>query len=119
MPYGPSCRSITSEAPRRFDRLEFGKIEFDNCPQNLSHGAFLLIVGQRVQPGAILLLEFRERGDRIVPSLDLGAPVGGAACADNWWAGHARGAIACLSFGTGHWCFTDQRARHGSAPWRY
>ena len=66
---GPLC-SITTEAARRFDRLKLGEIKLDNCPQSLGRGAVLLIVGQRLQPGAILRLQFREPGDGVVPALD-------------------------------------------------
>ena len=44
------------------------------------------------------------RGDGVVPALDPGAPVGGAACADNRCASRVRGAIARLTFGAGHGC---------------
>jgi hypothetical protein len=35
MPHGPSGCSFTAEAARRFNRLELGQVEFDNCPQGL------------------------------------------------------------------------------------
>ena len=81
MSSGPSFCSIAAEARWRFDRLEFGEIEFDNRPQGLGRGTTLLIVGQRIQPGAILGLQFKKPGDGVIPSLDSAASVGGAACA--------------------------------------
>ena len=78
MPHGPSHCSITSEAPWRFDRLKLGQIEFNNRAQRLGERTFLLIVRQRLQPAGILGLQLHGRGDGIVPSLDPGAPVGGA-----------------------------------------
>jgi hypothetical protein len=54
MPSGPSRCSITTEAPRRFDRLEFGEIEFDNRAQRVGERTVLLVVGQRVQPAGVL-----------------------------------------------------------------
>ena len=54
MPSGPSRWSITTEAPRRFSRLEFGEIEFDNRAQRVGERTVLLVVGQRVQPAGIL-----------------------------------------------------------------
>src|SRR6516165_432526 len=118
MPYGPSRCSITPEAPRRFDCLEFGEIEFDNRPQGVGERAVLLIVRQRVQPAGIFSLQLQGRGYGVIPPLDPGAPVGGTACADNWCASRVRGAITRLTFGAGHRCFTD-RLRHGSTPRRY
>ena len=59
MPHGPSRCSITSKSPRRFDRLEFRKVEIDNRPQGLGQRAVLLIVWQRVQPGGIFSLQLR------------------------------------------------------------
>src|SRR5450432_2457396 len=107
MPYGPSRCSITAEATWRLDRLKLGEIEFDNRPQCLGERTVLLIVRQGVQPAGILGLQLDGRGDGVVPSLDPGAPVGGAACANHRCASRVRGAITCLTFGAGHGCFTD------------
>src|SRR5665213_1055927 len=119
MPYGPSRCSITSKAPRRLDRLEFGEIEFDNRPQGLGECAVLLVVRQRVQPAGILGLQLHRRGDGIVPPLDPGTPVGGAARASHRCASRACSAITYLTLGAGHGLFIDQRAGHGSTPNRY
>src|SRR6202021_1375427 len=119
MSYGPSHCSITSEAPGRLDRLKLGKIEFTNHPQGLGERTVLLIVRQRIQPACILGLQLRGRGDGVVPPLDPGAPVGGAACANHRCACRVRGAIACLAFGASHGCFTDLNTTHGSTPNRY
>src|SRR5271163_1212359 len=50
MPHGPSRCSITPEAPRLLDRLEFGEIEFDNRPQSVGEHTVVLVVRQRFQP---------------------------------------------------------------------
>src|ERR1039458_9191647 len=102
MLHGSSRCSITAKPPWRFDRLEFREIEIDNRPQGLGRGAVLLIVGQRVQPGAILGLHVNEPGDGVIPSLDPAAPVGRTAYADDGYAGCVRGTIAGLTFGAGH-----------------
>jgi hypothetical protein len=51
--------------------------------------------------------------------LDPGAPVDGAAGADNRCASRVRGAIACLTLGAGHGLFTDQWTGHGPTSNRY
>src|SRR5882757_4462183 len=116
MPVRPSRCSIAAETARRFDRQKLGKIEFHNRPQGLRRGAVLLIVRQRIQPAAILHLEFGERGDRIVPALDPAAPIDRTAYTDNWCAIGMRGAVTRLTFGSGHGCFTDSWMGHGSTP---
>src|ERR1019366_5986785 len=117
MPYGPSRCSITAEAPWRFDRLKLGEIEFDNRPQGLRERTILLIVRQRVQPCGIFRLQLHVGGDGVVPALDMAAAVDRTANANKRRIGHSRGAIACLTFGAGHGCFTDRLRRHGSTPW--
>jgi hypothetical protein len=52
-----------------------------------------LVIRQRIQPAGILGLQLHGRGDGIVPPLDPGAPIGGAARADNGCASGVRGAI--------------------------
>ena len=125
MPYGPSRCSITPEAPWRIDRLKLGEIEFNNRPQGLGERAVLLVIRQRVQPAGIFGLQLHGRGDGVVPPLDPGAPVGGAACADNGCASGVRGTIARLTFGAGQSSLTDGRGmvplpivgRNGFAEW--
>jgi hypothetical protein len=73
MPDGPSSCSITPKTSWRFDRLEFGEIEFDNCPQGLGKRTVLLVFRQRVQPAGILGLQLDGHGDGVVPPLDPGA----------------------------------------------
>jgi hypothetical protein len=116
MAHGPSHCSITPEAPWRFNRLEFGQIEFDNRPQGVGERTVLLVVWQRVQPVGIFSLQLHGRGDCVVPALDPGAPIDGAACVDNRCASRVRGAISRLTFGAGHRCFSDRWARHGLVP---
>ena len=48
--HGPSA-SITAEAARRDDRLEFCEIEFGDGPQCLGCGGVAEPVGQGVEPG--------------------------------------------------------------------
>jgi hypothetical protein len=60
------------------------------------------IVRQCIQPAAILHLEFRERGDRIVPALDPAAPIDRTAAASDRRAVGTRGTIPRLTFGAGH-----------------
>ena len=75
MPSGLSGCSIAAEAPWRLNRLEFGEVEIDNCPQGIGGGAVLLIIGQCLQPCGIFRLEIGEGGDGIVPALDPATPV--------------------------------------------
>jgi hypothetical protein len=105
MPYGPSHCSITPEAPRRLDRLEFGEIEFDNRPQSVGERTVLLVVRQRFQPTGVFGLQLHGGGDRVVSALD---PAGRAADANDWCTSRVCGAIACLTFGAGHGLFIDQ-----------
>src|ERR1700712_4479082 len=119
MPVGPSRCSIAAKAARRFDRLKLRKIEVDDGPQGLGCGIVALIGGQCVQPGGILSLQLRERGDRVIPALDPVAPVGRAADANDRLAICVHGPVACLTFGAGHGCVTDQWTGHGSTPKRY
>src|SRR5271163_3793018 len=119
LPVRPCRCSITAETTRWFDRQKLGKIEFDDRPQGLRRGAVLLIVRQRIQPAAILHLEFRERGNRIVPALDPAAPIGRTADANDRRAIGVHGAVACLTFGAGHGYFADQWTGHWPTPKRW
>ena len=66
------------------------------------------IVRQRIQPAAILQLEFRERGDRIVLAPDPAAPISRTADANDRRAIGVHGTVACLTFGVGHGYFADE-----------
>ena len=112
MPDGPSRCSITSESPRRFDRLQFRKVEIANRPQYLGRCAVLLIVGQCIQPGGIFCLKLREPCDGVVPALDARSPVYRASCAHNRRTNRTAGTIPRLTFGAGHGSFTDRWTRH-------
>src|SRR5258708_1815571 len=119
MPYGPSRCSITAEAPWRLDRLKLGEIEFNDRSQGLFERTVLLVVRQRVQPAGILGLQFHDRGDGIVPPLDPGAAVDGAARANHRCAHRACSAITCPALGASHGLFIDRWTGHGSTPNRY
>src|SRR5208283_4355206 len=98
MPVRPSRCSITAETAWRFDRLKLAEIKLDNRLQGLGHSAVLLVVRQRFQPGGILSLQLRQRGDRVIPALDPASPVGRAADANDRRAAHPCGAVARLTF---------------------
>jgi hypothetical protein len=123
MPFGPSRCSIAAEAARRFDRLKLGEIKFDNRPQGLGERTVLLVVRQGVQPCGIFGLQFHGRGDGVVPPLDPGASVGGAACADNRCASGVSGAVDLMSVsspgepGKGSKARALPWTRQGRSPW--
>ena len=74
--------SVTAEAARRDDRLEFREVEFGDGPQGLGCGGVAEPVGQGVVPGGEFGLQGEQFGDGVVPALWPGAPVGRPPIAD-------------------------------------
>jgi hypothetical protein len=119
MPVRSSRWSITPETTRWFDRLKLAEIKLNNRLQGLGQSAVLLVLWQRFQPGGILSLQLRQRGDRVIPALDPASPVGRAADANDRRAAHPCGAVSRLTFGAGHRDITERRTGHSSTPNRY
>jgi hypothetical protein len=66
--FGTLRGSISAEAARRNDRLEFGEVQFADRAQRLGGRTILKAFGQTIEPDGILRLCVDETGDVVVPS---------------------------------------------------
>ena len=110
--FGTLRGSISAEAARRNDRLEFAEVQFADRAQRLGGRTILKAVGQTIEPGCILGLRVDETGDVVVPSSGSAAMVGGVACANHRGTRRTRGAIPGLALGVGHRGYADRFAWH-------
>jgi hypothetical protein len=94
-------RSIAAEATWRLDGDEIVKIEIDDGLQSGAGGGVTQIVRQDVIPGGVFGLQCDQPGDRVMPALRAGTPVGWAPVADDrrGLLGFATRAVTCLAFG--------------------
>jgi len=94
-------RSIAAEAAWRLVADEIVELEIDDGLQGGAGGGVTQIVRQHVIPGGVFGLQGNKPGDRVVPALCAGAPVGRPPVADDRrrLLSFAAGAITRLAFG--------------------
>jgi hypothetical protein len=94
-------KSIAAEAAWRLDADEVVEIEIDDGLQGDAGGGVTQIVRQDVIPGGVFGLQGDQSGNRVVPALSAGSPVGRPSVADyrGWLLGLASRTMAGLAFG--------------------
>jgi hypothetical protein len=94
-------RSIAAEAAWRLDADKIVEIEVDDGLQGGAGGGVTQIVRQDVIPGGVFGLQGDKPGDRVMPSLCAGAPVGWPPISDDrrWLLSFSARAITRLTFG--------------------
>jgi hypothetical protein len=93
--------SIAAEAAWRLDADEVVEIEIDDSLQGGGGSGVTQIVQQHVVPGGVFGLQGDKPGDRVVPALFAGAPVGWPPLANHrrWLLGLTARAVTRLAFG--------------------
>ena len=105
--------SVSTEAARWLDGLEFGEVEFADGLECLGGCAVVQAWRHRLLLGGILRLERHQHGDGVTPTLGAAAQVAGAAEADDRFVCVAGRPVAGLAFGVGHRPVADRLAWHG------
>ena len=103
---------IPTEAPGRFDCLEFVEVEFVDSLQGFGGGSFLEAVGQGLQPGPVFGLKGEQDSDSLVPAPGAASAVGRSAVMDHRPGRGAGGTMPGLSFGIGHRAVAERLAGH-------
>src|SRR5271165_6907483 len=111
--------SISAEAARRNDGLEFSEVEVADRLEALGQRAVLLVGRQRFEPTGILCLQLAELGDGVLPTPGAAAMVGRATGAGHPRIGRACASVTGLALGVGNALLADRLARHGATPNRY
>ncbi len=104
--------SISAEAARRNDCLEFSEVEVADRVQCLGSGTVLEVLWQGFQPSGIVTLQRDQLGDSVTPTLGATAvikwsPYPGCRCPRG-----PSSTTACLALGIGHRSLADRLAWH-------
>src|SRR5208337_3501095 len=105
--------SISAEAARRNDCLEFSEVEVADRLQRLGGGTVLEVLWQGFQPGGIVTLQRGQLGDSVAPTLGATAVIKWSPCPDCRCPRGPSSTTACLALGIGHGSLADRLARHG------
>src|SRR5208337_5159367 len=96
--------SISAEAARRNDCLEFSEVEVADRLQRLGGGTVLEVLWQGFQPGGIVTLQRGQLGDSVAPTLGATAVIKWSPYPDCRCPRGPSSTTACLALGIGQGC---------------